>query len=135
MKIYTESIPLQSSKAREALDIHSRVKAAVEKSSLREGICVVSSLSCESAVVLLQPDSDFFGEFAGWLDQLGSDPQNHAGTFGANFPARIHSLLLGQQLTIPFSEGRLDTGPGEAIFFIELNGVRPRRVVVKVLGE
>jgi secondary thiamine-phosphate synthase enzyme len=135
MKMYTESIPLQSSKPREAVNIHSRVKAAMEKSGLREGVCVVCSLSSDCALVLLQPESDFRREFDGWLDQLGADSQIQTGTFGVSFPVHLHSALLGQQLTIPFSEGRLDVGSGEAIFFIELNGVRPRRVVVKVLGE
>jgi secondary thiamine-phosphate synthase enzyme len=135
MKMYTESIPLQSSKTREALNIHSRVKAAVEKSGFRDGICVVCSMSSDCALVLLQPESDFLGEFDGWLDQLGPDSQIQASALGVNFPICIQSLLLGQQLTIPFSEGRLDIGSGEAIFFVELNGVRPRRVVVKILGE
>jgi secondary thiamine-phosphate synthase enzyme len=135
MKIYTESIPLQSSKLREALNIHSHVKAAVEKSGVREGVCVVSSSSSDSAVVLLQPESDLLGEFEGWLEQLGSDAQVEAGALGIKVPVRLASLLLGQQLTIPFSEGRLDIGSGEAIFFIELNGVRPRRVVAKIIGE
>lgn len=135
MKIYTESIPLQSSKPREAINVHSQVKAAVEKSGFREGVCVVSSLSCDSALVLLRPESDSFREFDGWLDQPGSDPRNQAGPFGAHFPVGLQSLLLGQQLTIPFSEGRLDIGSGEAVFLIELNGVRPRRVVLKILGE
>jgi secondary thiamine-phosphate synthase enzyme len=133
--MYTESIPLQSSKPREAVNIHSRVKAAVEKSGLREGVCVVCSLSSDCALVLLQPESDFRREFDGWLDQLGSDSQIQTGTFGVSFPVGLQSTLLGQQLTIPFSEGRLDVGSGEAIFFIELNGVRPRRVAVKILGE
>ena len=135
MKTYSESIPLQSSKPREAINIHSQVKAAVEKSACREGVCVVSSLSRESALVLLQPDSDFFRDFQAWLDQLGADPQSQAGAFGASFPVGLQSLLLGQQLTIPFSEARLDIVPGEAVFFIELSGVRPRRVVLKILGE
>lgn len=135
MKICTESIPLQSAKPREAINIHSRVKAAVEKSGLREGICVVSSFNSDGALVLLQPESDFFRDFEGWLDQLGTEAQSPAGAVTPNFPVRMQALLLGQQLAIPFSEGRLETGSGEAIFFIETDGVRPRRVVVKILGE
>jgi secondary thiamine-phosphate synthase enzyme len=135
MKIYSESIPLQSSKPREAINIHSRVKAAVEKSGFRDGICLVSSLSGDSALMLLERDSDFSREFDGWLEQLSSDPQNQTSIVGSNFPIGLQSLLLGRQLTIPFSEGRLDIGSSEAVFFIEFNGIRPRRVVVKILGE
>jgi len=135
MKIYTESIPLQSSKTREAVNIHSRVKAAVEKSGFREGVCVIAALSSDCALALLQPDADLLGEFDSWLNGLGSDPHIESGALGVNLPVRIPSLLLGQQLTIPLSDGRLDFGPGEAIFFIELNGVRPRRLTVKILGE
>jgi thiamine phosphate synthase YjbQ (UPF0047 family) len=135
MKIYTESIPLQSSKARQAVNIHSRVKAAAEKSGLRDGVCVISSLSSDCALVLLQSESDRFTELDGWLDQLGSGPQGKDETFGTAFSATPRPLQLGQQLTIPLSEGRLDMDSGEAVFFVELNGVRPRRVVVKILGE
>lgn len=135
MKVYTDSIPLQSSRPREAINIHSRVKAAVEKSGVREGICVVSSVGSDCALVLLQPESDFFREFGAWLDQLGSDPRSPTGPARGDFPLRVASRLLGQQVTIPFSDGRLDTGAGEAIFLIETDGVRPRRVAVKILGE
>jgi secondary thiamine-phosphate synthase enzyme len=135
MKIYGESIPLQSSRERRALNINSRVKAAVEKSGLRDGVAIVSSLHSDSAVVLMHEECEPRGELDRWLERLDTDTDDRSLGSRDAFSARFHGLLLGQQVIVPFSDSRLDLGPGEAVYFIELAGMRPRRVVVKILGE
>lgn len=138
MKIYSESVPLQSSKKREAINVISRIKAAVENSTFREGIAIVSSLHSDTAVILLQDDPVLLEQIDRYLDRLTeiSDKGVAATTTVETVPApQIQSVLLGQQVVIPFSEARLDLGPGEAIFFLELDGIRPRRLIVKILGE
>ena len=135
MKVYSESIPLQSSKKREGINIHSRIKAAVEKSGLREGVAIVSSIHSDCAVVLLQNDPGILEQLDRTLDRLAPpedlspDSEEHAPS------AHIHGALLGQRVAISFSDGRLDLGPREAVFFFELDGIRPRRVIVKIIGE
>ncbi|MGH9738988.1 MAG: secondary thiamine-phosphate synthase enzyme YjbQ [Candidatus Acidiferrales bacterium] len=139
MKIYGESFPLQASKQRETLNIHSRVKAAIEKCGFRQGVCVISSPDSDSAVVLMQDDAEVLQDVLQDLDRrferIGSEPVSGIYSAESNSSARFQAMLLGQQVTIPFSEGRLEIGAGEAVFFLELNGVRPRRVVVKIFGE
>ncbi|MGH9716241.1 MAG: secondary thiamine-phosphate synthase enzyme YjbQ [Candidatus Acidiferrales bacterium] len=136
MKIYSESISLQSSKKRDAMNINSRLKAVVEKSAFREGVAIVSSLHSDSAVVLLQDDPSVLDQLDRFLDRLVPADDDRATGSGQQTPAaHIQGALLGHHLAIPFSEGRLDLGPCEAVFFVELDGVRPRCLVVKVLGE
>ncbi|HVB85236.1 MAG TPA: secondary thiamine-phosphate synthase enzyme YjbQ [Candidatus Dormibacteraeota bacterium] len=137
MKIYSESIPLQSAKKREAINVSSRIKAAVEKSTFRDGIAVVSSLHSDCAVVLLQDDPGILNQLDRALDHLASSEDDDLALRSAeqNPAAHIQGALLGQRVVIPFSDGRVDLGPREAAFFVELDGIRPRQVVVKILGE
>jgi secondary thiamine-phosphate synthase enzyme len=137
MKIYSESIPLQSSKKREAINVHSRVKAAIEKSGLREGVAIVSSLHSDTAVILLQDDPALLEQLDRYLVRLTA-----IGETGLPAPvlegapaAQIQGALLGRQVALTFSEAHLDFGAREAVFFLELDGVRPRSLVIKILGE
>jgi secondary thiamine-phosphate synthase enzyme len=137
MKIHSESIPLQSSKKREAINVHSHVKAAIEKSTLREGVAVVSSVHSDTAVLLLQDDPALLEHLDRYLDRLIAIGE----TSPASSPietapaAQIQGALFGRQVALTFSEARLDLGTREAVFFLELDGVRPRRLVIKILGE
>lgn len=135
MKIYSESVPLQSAKKREAINISSRIKAAVEKSTFRDGIAVVSSLHADCAVVLLQDDPSILDHLDRTLDRLAPPDDLAPDSDEHNPAAHIQGALLGQRVVIPFSDGRLDLGPREAVFFFELDGIRPRRVIVKIIGE
>jgi secondary thiamine-phosphate synthase enzyme len=129
MKIYNEQIALQSQKPREVLNITTQVKAAIEKSGLREGVAVVSLLHANTAIVV-GDESLRVDDLASWLaDSSGSDPA------ASVRPAGMLGALLQHQIVVPFTEGRLDLGLKQSILFVELDGVRPRRIVVKILGE
>jgi secondary thiamine-phosphate synthase enzyme len=130
MKIYNEQIALQSQKQREVFNITTQVKAAMEKSGLREGIVVAYSQHSNTALVIEEDQGDLLNRLSEWLADLSSDSDRDQGAT-ARFPA----ALLQRQVVIPFSEGRLDLGGSQAILLLELDGRRPRRVVLKVLGE
>jgi secondary thiamine-phosphate synthase enzyme len=135
MKIYNEPLMLQSAKPREQFNITTRVKAAMEKSGFRDGIILVSALHPDSAVILGDEDPGFLAELEGWLERLGLSDEALKGSPAGSAAARLQGLLLHHQVFIAFSEGRLDLGHGQAVLFIELDGLRPRRIVVKVIGE
>lgn len=118
VKIHNEQFTFQSQKVSEAFNITTQVKAALEKSKFREGIVVVSSLHSNSAVIVSDGAS-------GVLNEIGD----------TNFTPRLLGLLLQHQVVIPFSEARLDLAAGEVVLFLELDGIRPRRIIVKVIGE
>jgi secondary thiamine-phosphate synthase enzyme len=137
MKIYNEPIALQSAKPRELFNITTRVKAAMEKSGFRDGIILVSSLQPNAAVIVNEEEPGFLDNLNGWLDQLapGREVAASAGKHESGATSCLHGLLMPRQVIVSFTEGRLDLGAGQAILFVELEGLRPRRVVVKVIGE
>jgi secondary thiamine-phosphate synthase enzyme len=137
MKIYTEQIALQSQKPREVLNITTRVKAAAEKSAVREGIALVSSLHSTTAIIVNEDEAGLLDDLADWLADVAPvrESHRHQGRFESGAHAHFQGLLLHHQVVVPISEGRLDLGPGQAVLFVELDGLRPRRVVVKIVGE
>ena len=137
MKIYNEQITLQSQKAREVFNITSQVKAAMEKSSFRDGIILVSSLHSNSAVIVNDSESGLLEDLDAWLNQLAplTGAYKHQGRFESNSAIHFQSLLLHHQVIVAFNEGRLDLGPWQSVLFVELDGLRPKRILVKVMGE
>jgi secondary thiamine-phosphate synthase enzyme len=137
VKIYNEQITIQSKKLREVFNITSQIKAALEKSACRDGFIVVTSLHSNSAVVVNDEEPGLLEDLDSWLNQIAParDDYKHQGRFESNSAAHFQSLLLHHQVVVPFTEGRLDLGPWQFVLFIELDGQRPKRIAVKVIGE
>jgi secondary thiamine-phosphate synthase enzyme len=137
VKVYNEQITIQSTKLREVFNITSQVKSAMEKSSFRDGIILVSSLHSNSAVIVNDEEPGLLEDLDNWLIQLAParDDYKHKGRFESNSSAHFQSLLLHHQVIVPFTEGRLDLGPWQSVLFVELDGQRPKRIGVKVMGE
>jgi secondary thiamine-phosphate synthase enzyme len=137
MKIYTDAIALQSQKSRQVFNITTQVKAALEKSGLRDGIILISSLHPNSAVIVNDDEPSLLQDLDKWLGEIAPPRDDHAhqGRFESNAAVHFQSLLLSHQVIVPFAEMSLDLGPGQFVQFVELDGLRPRRVLVKVIGE
>lgn len=137
MKIYTEQITLQTKKSREVINITSQVKAAMEKSGFRDGIILVSTLHSNAAIIVNDEEPGFLEDLDAWLDQLAParDDYKHKGRFESNSSIHFQSLLLHHQEIVAFAEGRLDLGPWQFVLFVELDGLRPKRILIKVMGE
>ncbi|HKV47820.1 MAG TPA: secondary thiamine-phosphate synthase enzyme YjbQ [Candidatus Acidoferrales bacterium] len=137
MKIYNEQFALQSQKQREVFNITTQVKAASEKSGLREGIMVVSSLHSNTAIIVTQDEPRLLADLFDWLTEVSPTNENyrHEARFEGAANVHFQSLLLSHQAIVPFTEGRLDLGPEQAVLFVEFDGLRPRRIVVKIVGE
>lgn len=136
MKIYNEQIALQSQKPREVFNITTQVKAAAEKSNVREGIAVVSSLISSTAIVIHEDNPALRQDLAGAFLEIStmSKPDKrheHAGTD----PTHFYTSLLQHQVVVPITDSRLDMDAGQAVLFLDIEGCRPRRIVVKILGE
>ena len=136
MKIYNEHIALQSQKPREVLNLTTRAKAAAEKSGMRDGIVVVSSLHSNTGIIVTDDDPSLLHNLDVWLAEICPHREEfHRGRSESAPHIQLQSLLLHHQVVVPFTEGRLELGAQQAVFFVELDGVRPRRVVMKVVGE
>jgi secondary thiamine-phosphate synthase enzyme len=137
MKFYTETIELTTSHKREFVNITPRVKAALGKSGLTEGMILVSSMHVNAAVFVSDEEPGLLQDISDWAERLAPhrDAYLHAGRFESNAAAHLQTLLLNHQAVVPFSQGRLDLGPWQDVIFADFDGQRPRRIQVKVLGE
>src|ERR1700721_537209 len=137
MKIYNEAITVQSKRAREVFDLTWQIKAAMEKRTFRQGLIIVCGLHGNAAVVVKDIEPGLLEDLDAWLGEMAPvrDDFKHKGRFESNAAIHFQSLLLHHQVIVAFTEGRLDLGPNQAVLFIELDGLRPKRILVKVIGE
>jgi len=137
MKIHSDYITIQTEKKREFLNITENIKFAVEKSGIHNGIILVCSLHSNSGVFVNDNDSALMQDLDAWLDKLA--PADGAYQHGphAESPGGVHlqSILLSHQAVISVLEGKLELGPWQSIMYAELDGLRPKRILIKILGE
>jgi secondary thiamine-phosphate synthase enzyme len=137
MKIYTEIVTLQTANKREFMNITNHVKAALEKSQFRDGIILVSVMHSNASIIVNDDEPGLLEDLQEWLNQLAPERTDykHRGRFESNTGIHLQSLLLHHQVIVPFTEGRLDLGPWQFVIFAEFDGQRPKRIVMKVMGE
>ncbi len=137
MKVYNEQITLHTKKPREFIDITPNVKAAMEKSGFSDGIILVSTLHSNSAVIVNDEEPGLLEDIDAWLDKLAPvrDDYKHQGRFESNASVHLQGLLLHHQALVAFTERRLDLGPWQYVLYAELDGQRPKRILIKVMGE
>lgn len=137
MPIYNEEITLQSTKLREFFNITPNLKASVEKSGFSDGLIVVSSLHSNSAVFVNDDEPGLLQDLEAWLDQMApaSTDYKHQGRFESTSAVHLQALLLNHQAIVAFTGRRLDLGPWQFVIYADLDGQRPKRILVKVMGE
>lgn len=137
MKSYTETLTVHTEKRRDLINITPQVKAAVQKSGFADGLALVSSYHINAAVIVCEDEPGLLQDLLDWLETLAPprDDYKHSGKFESNAGVNLQVLLLHHQVMIPVLEGRLELGPWQSVFFAELDGGRPKRYVVKVIGE
>ena len=137
MKIYNEQLTLQTLSKREFMNITPQIKSAMEKSGFRDGIILVSVLHSNAAIVVNDDEPGFLEDLQSWLEQVAPERADykHHGRFESNSGVHLQSLLLHHQAIVSFTEGRLDLGPWQFVLFAELDGMRPKKITVKMMGE
>ena len=137
MKFHTEHLTFNTKKHREYVHITPQVEAAVEKSGVREGMVLVSAMHITAGVWVNDNESGLIADIDEWLEKLApfrKDYRHHQ-TGESNGDSHLKSLLVHHQVILPITAGRLDLGPWQAVFYAEFDGQRPKRVVIKVMGE
>lgn len=137
MKYYTEYLFFNTKKRREFVLITDRVDEIVKKSRVKEGFVLVSAMHITASVYVNDAEDGLINDIEKWLERLapsGISYQHHM-TGEDNADAHLKRLLMGHQVIIPITEGRLDLGPWEQIYYAEFDGQRKKRVIVKVIGE
>ncbi|MCI4318713.1 MAG: secondary thiamine-phosphate synthase enzyme YjbQ [Thermoplasmata archaeon] len=136
MTSHTEYLWFETRLAREFLNITDKVRTVVKASGVKDGLVLVSAMHITATVYVNDDESGLIHDIEAWADRLAppGDYQHHR-TGESNGDAHLKNLLLGHQVVLPITNGDLDLGPWEQVFYGEFDGQRRKRVVVKVLGE
>ena len=136
MKSATEYLVMRTAKPREFVNLTEKVRSIVRSSGIREGLVLVSAMHITAAVYVNDNESGLLRDIERWADRLAPPGEyDHHHTGESNGDAHLKNLLLGHQVLLPVTRGDLDLGPWEQVFYAEFDGQRPKRVIVKVLGE
>ncbi len=137
MKTYTEYIYFNTKNKVDFINITEQVEAVVEKSKVKEGLALVNPMHITAAVYVNDAESGLIQDFKEWLEKLAPSgyPYKHHHTGEDNGDAHIKRQLMGHQVTMPITNGQLDLGPWEQIYYAEFDGQRKKRVIIKILGE
>jgi len=124
-------------KQKELLPIGSQVEAALSKSGVKEGLCLVSAMHITAAVFVNDYEPGLWEDIMEWAEGLAPEKPDykHHQTGETNGDAHLKRLLLGHQVVLPITNGKLDLGPWEQVFYAEFDGQRKKRVIVKIIGE
>ena len=139
MKSLTEYLTFHTKSRREFVNITQDVKRLVKKSSVKEGICLVNAMHITASIFINDNESGLHNDYEKWLEFLAPhepiDHYQHNDTGEDNADAHLKRQIMGREVTIAITNGELDFGPWEAIFYGEFDGKRSKRVLVKIIGE
>jgi len=137
MKAYTKYITFNTPNRRELVHITPQVEEAVRESGIKEGFVLVSAMHITAGVIVNDDEEGFFQDFWELLDKLAPyrPDYHHNATGEDNGDAHLRSVLVHHQVIVPVTNGRLDLGPWQRIFYAEFDGQRPKRLIIKVMGE
>lgn len=139
MKAHTHYLWFDTKQRQEIIDITDEVAAQVRASGVREGFVLVSAMHISASVFVNDHEPGLWHDILRWLDQTIApwDPgrYRHNETGEDNAAAHLRSLTVGHEVIVPITEGKLDFGPWQRVFYGEWDGRRKKRVIIKVMGE
>lgn len=137
MKTVTEYLWFETRRHREYLNITEKVEGVVKKSGVKEGMVLVSAMHITAGIYVNDAEDGLIQDIDDWLERLCPyrEDYRHHRTGETNGDSHLKNLLIGHQQLIPITNGRLDLGPWEQIYYAEFDGQRRKRVIAKILGE
>ena len=136
MKSHTEYMTFNTAKKREYIRITDEVAKAVFKSEIKEGMALVSAMHITAGVFVNDWEDGLLHDIDDWLEEQApyADYRHHR-SGETNGDAHLKSMLVHHQVIVPVTRGRPDLGPWQQVFYAEFDGCRPKRLIIKVLGE
>ena len=140
MKSITRYLTMNVPERTGFVNLTPEVEKAVRDSGVREGLCLVNAMHITASVFINDNESGLHEDYRRWLEQLApfdASPQRyrHNRTGGDNADAHLKRQIMGREVVVAITAGRLDFGPWEQIFYGEFDGRRPKRVLIKIIGE
>ena len=138
MKSHRQELWFKAAKRRELFRITERVEQSISESGVREGLVLVNAMHITASVFINDDESGLHRDFERWLEKLAPEKPyaqyEHNGSED-NADAHLKRTIMGREVVVAITNGRLDLGPWEQIFYYELDGLRDKRVLVKIIGE
>jgi len=137
MKSYKKEVWFNTKGRRELINITPQVAEAVKKSKVKEGFCLVNAMHITASVFINDNESGLHQDFLEWLEKLApyGKTYKHHMTGEDNGDAHLKRTIMGREVVVAVTDGRLDFGPWEQIFYGEFDGQRRKRVLIKIIGE
>ena len=138
MKSYRKELFFNTKMRREIINITDDVEGALLESGIREGLVLVNAMHITASVFINDNESGLHQDFERWLERLAPEKpysQYEHNGFEDNADAHLKRTVMGREVVIAVTEGKLDFGPWEQIFYYELDGKRRKRVLIKIIGE
>lgn len=137
MKSLTEYLTFNTKKHREYVLITDKVADVLDRSGIKEGMILVSAMHITAGVFVNDAESGLLGDIDEWLEGLApyKDNYRHHRTGETNGDSHLKSMLVHHQVILPVTNGRLDLGPWQQVYYAEFDGQRPKRLIIKAMGE
>ena len=139
MKSLTEYLTFEVKTRRAFVNITSDIEKLVTKSKIQEGLCLVNAMHITASVFINDNEGGLLHDYEKWLENLAphtpTNQYDHNKTGEDNADAHLKRQVMGREVVIAITGGKLDFGPWEEIFYGEFDGKRPKRVLVKIIGE
>jgi len=137
MRFHTEYLTFRTRNHREYINITSQVEAALAKSGIAEGMILVSAMHITAGIYVNDAEDGLIHDIDEWLERLApfKEDYRHHRTGETNGDSHLKSLLVHHEVIIPVTKGKLDFGPWQQVYYAEFDGQRPKRVIIKVMGD
>lgn len=138
MKSYRKELLINTRRRREYINITPEVERCLQESGITEGLVLVNAMHITASVFINDDESGLHSDFEDWLEELAPEKPHsryrHNG-YEDNADAHLKRQIMGREVVVAITQGKLDFGPWEQIFYGEYDGMRNKRVLVKIIGE
>jgi len=138
MKSYRKELTFRTKTRRAYINITPQVETALRDSGIQEGLCLVNAMNITASVFINDNESGLHRDFERWLEKLAPEKPHsqydHNG-YEDNADAHLKRTIMGRECVVAVTEGKLDFGTWEQIFYGEFDGMRDKRVLIKIIGE
>ena len=138
MKSYKKELYFHTKNRREFINITPQIEDCLSESGIQEGLCLVNAMHITASVFINDDESGLHQDFEAWLEKLAPEKpysQYHHNGAEDNADAHLKRTIMGREVIVAVTDGKLDFGPWEQIFYGEFDGRRKKRVLVKIIGE
>ena len=140
MKSHTRRLTMHVPERMDFVNITTEVEEEVRTSGVQEGLCLVNAMHITASVFINDNEPGLHRDYRKWLEELAPfdaspDRYHHNRTGEDNADAHHKRQIMGREVVVAITEGKLDFGPWETIFYGEFDGRRPKRVLIKIIGE